>query len=124
MAIELKISLQLKKRKKMVANSNENSQRQEVRAANTLALIVGTFIVLWLPGIVSLFIIPITENRSFSQDYLELTIFLVHVNAAIDPLIYAYRMKNMRDGLRDLFKCYVRKKLISSNDSNTVSQET
>lgn len=65
-------------------------------------MIVGTFIILWTPGIISLFIISITGNRDFHIDILELSTILVHLNAAIDPIIYAYRMNNIRDALQKL----------------------
>lgn len=74
----------------MVANTSELvKQRREIKAAVTLALVVVTFLVLWTPGIICLFIIAITQNREFSLDALTLATILVHLNAAVDPLIYA-----------------------------------
>lgn len=113
---------------KIVANSNEFiMRRKEIRAANTLAMIVGTFIVLWFPGMMSLFIIAITKNRDFPLDILQLTTILVHLNSAIDPIIYAYRMKNIRAALNKLFRCCTRSENSSNNSSsneNKVSVKT
>ena len=79
-------------------------ERREIRATVTLAMIVGTFIVLWTPGISFLFIMAITENRDFHIDLLELSTILVHLNSAIDPIIYAYRMNNVREALNRFLK--------------------
>lgn len=118
------ISHQAKKRQDIVANAPElMKQRMEVRAATTLAWIVGTFIVLWTPGMLCLLVIALTENRDFPMDVLQLSTILVHVNAAIDPIIYAYRMNNIREALNKLFKCCKRtvnvQNSLSSNDNRT-----
>lgn len=110
----------------MVANSSELvKQRMEIRAAITLAMIVGTFIVLWSPGIISMFIMSITKNRDFHIDILELSTILVHLNAAIDPIIYAYRMNNIREALHKFFKCgKVSDNAQSSSGSGSGSNKT
>lgn len=106
-------------RQEMVANSSDAiKQRNEIRAANTLAMIVGTFIVLWMPGIINLFIMAITQNRNFPLGLLEFSTILVHLNSAIDPLIYAYRMRNIREALNKLFKCGKRSAKIHSVTSS------
>ena len=90
----------------MVANTTEFAkQRQEIRAANTLAMIVGTFIVAWSPTVIICFVISITENRSVHHGFLMVGGMMVHMNSAIDPLIYAYRMNNVRKALKNFFKC-------------------
>lgn len=110
----------------MVANTTDViKQRNEIRAANTLAMIVGTFIILWMPGIMSLFVMAITQNRDFHLDILMLSTVLVHLNAAIDPLIYAYRMRNIREAMNNLFKCRRSKNVaVNSNSSEKRSFKT
>lgn len=104
----------------MVANSTEAmKQRNEIRAANTLAMIVGTFIILWTPGIISLFVMALTENREFPLDILELSTILVHFNASLDPLIYAYRMRNIREALKKIFKCGKRSEQRPTSSNST-----
>lgn len=116
--------LQAKKRQEIVANSTELMKHQkEVRAATTLAMIVGTFIVLWMPGIISLFLMAITRNRDFHIDILELSTILVHLNSAIDPIIYAYRMRKIREALNQFFKCFKKSNRIG-NQSSSSSNET
>lgn len=100
------LEFQAHKRKEIIANQVDVlKQKNEFKAAQTLAMIVGTFIVLWMPGIISLFIMAITKNRDFHIDILEFSTILVHLNSAIDPLIYAYRMHNIREALKRFFKC-------------------
>lgn len=92
-----------------MANTSELvKQRREIKAAVTLALVVVTFLVLWTPGIICLFIIAVTQNREFPLDALQFATILVHLNAAIDPIIYAYRMNNIRDQLKKVLKFYKR----------------
>ncbi|CRL00423.1 CLUMA_CG013689, isoform A [Clunio marinus] len=115
---------QAKKREEIVANQNETmKQKQEIRAAHTLAMVVGTFIVLWSPGIICLFIISFTKNRELHIDILEFSTILVHCNAAIDPLIYAYRMKNIREALNRLFVCLRKKENLRENSVTTSSDK-
>lgn len=94
-------------------------QRQEIRAAHTLAIVVGTFIVLWSPGIISLFIISITGDRGFYHDILGLSAVFVHLNAAIDPIIYAYRMNNIREALNGF--CSDSKRYDGNNNNSSVT---
>lgn len=79
-----------------------SKHKQEVKSAVTLAMIVGTFIVLWMPGITCLLFISVTGSQD-SRGVLEITAMFVHANAAIDPLIYAYRMRNIRVALKRVF---------------------
>lgn len=101
-----------------MANTSELvKQRREIKAAITLALVVVTFLVLWTPGIICLFIIAFTQNREFPLDALQFATILVHLNAAIDPIIYAYRMNNIRDQLKKVLKFYKRDEPKESSSS-------
>lgn len=80
-------------------------QNYEIQAAHTLAMIVGTFIVLWTPGIACIFWMSVSRNRDFPLDLIQFTTILVHLNAAIDPIIYAYRMNNIREAMKTFFSC-------------------
>lgn len=93
-------------RQKFLPHTSESSTLgREIKSAITLAMIVGTFIILWTPGITSLCVIAITQSRYYNLHVLELSAMLVHLNSAIDPLIYAYRMRHIREALHKLFKC-------------------
>lgn len=96
--------------------------RQEIRAAKTLAVVVGTFILLWTPGIASIFMISITGDRGFYHDMLGLSAVLVHFNAALDPIIYAYRMNNIREALNGF--CSGSKTHDGSNNNMSVTRQS
>jgi hypothetical protein len=53
-------------------------------------------------GILSIFWLAITRNRDFDLDFLKLGTVLVHLNSAIDPIIYACRMRSIRVALHDI----------------------
>lgn len=100
-------TLQAKRRQSIIVKTPElTTQKNEIKAAKTLAMVVGTYFILWVPGTISFLIMAITNNRNFHKPTLEISTILVHVNSAIDPLIYAYRMRKVREALRQLFNCY------------------
>ena len=107
----------------MVANTIEiTKQRQEIRAAKTLAMIVTTFIVAWSPTAIFCFVIGLTEDRRALHDgFLMASGIMLHMNSAIDPLIYAYRMNNVRKALKNLFKCGKTTDNFTNSSSSTES---
>lgn len=56
-------------------------------------------------------IVAITKNRRFFRDYsltfnlaYDFIIYIaIHLNSAIDPLIYGYRIKKVRDAIKKFF---------------------
>lgn len=86
------------------------AKRQEVRMAYTFALVIGTFIICWTPVTINFLVVAITKNRQYFQDHGLLNFFHVfsvcatHFNSAIDPIIYAYRIKDVRDTMKNLFR--------------------
>lgn len=90
----------------MTSNNDVNyNHKKEVKAAITLAMIVFTFIILWMPGMICLLIIAVNKTKNINFNILEIATMLVHLNAAIDPLIYAYRMRNIREAMKMLLRC-------------------
>lgn len=67
-------------------------------------MIVGTFIICWLPMTVSYFLYAVIDQK-FTQDILDVFTILSHFNSAIDPLIYAYRITDVRKTIKTLFMC-------------------
>lgn len=68
----------------------------------------------WTPGALKFFAISVTRNPYFMYDYFGAdygVYFCVFaftascMNSAIDPLIYAWRMKEIREGMTNLFIC-------------------
>jgi hypothetical protein len=104
--------LQNKNRQEIISSASELlKHKREVRAAKTLAMIVGTFLIAWMPGVISVLIVAITKDRNFSKGMIELSAVLVHLNTAADPLIYAYRMKSIRRAMKRVFRFKVDKNM-------------
>lgn len=69
----------------------------------TILLVVVSFMICWLPMTIGYFIIAVQENRDFHRKALSITVIITHLNSAIDPIIYAYRIKDVRNTLKKIF---------------------
>jgi hypothetical protein len=80
-------------------------QKREVKATQNLSIIVLFFIICWIP------LYTINCVMAFCQDCiipLELTnfcIILSHANSAVNPLLYAYHLRDFRAALKSLLCC-------------------
>lgn len=80
-------------------------QKREVKATQNLSIIVLFFIVCWIP------LYTINCVQAFCPDCeipLELTnfcIILSHANSAVNPLLYAYHLRDFRAALKSLLCC-------------------
>jgi len=80
-------------------------QKREVKATQNLSIIVLFFIVCWIP------LYTINCVQAFCPDCnipLELTnfcIILSHANSALNPLLYAYHLRDFRAALKSLLCC-------------------
>lgn len=113
----------------MRTNSAESAPEREEKAAKTLSLIVVSFIVCWLPMTISFFVFGFKKDRGFTEEILDVCIILSHFNSAIDPLIYAYRIKDIRETVKSFLRCerLVENTIVRYNDGsnkNTFVQST
>ncbi|XP_013195643.2 adenosine receptor A3 [Amyelois transitella] len=78
------------------------AQKREVKATQNLAIIVFFFIICWIP------LYTINAIKTFKPDLdipNSLTYFCIifsHLNSAINPLLYAYHLKDFRAALKGL----------------------
>lgn len=79
-----------------------------------MSLVVGSFVICWFPISISILIQAIHGNSSFND--LPLAVFLhalsltlPYVNTAVDPIIYACRLKEVRHAIKNLFTCKLRR---------------
>ncbi|KAG5450310.1 Dopamine receptor 2 [Clonorchis sinensis] len=84
---------------------------QEKRAAKTLGIIMGVFIVCWLPFFVynTLKSIQPSWTQSHESILFPFLTWLGYVNSSINPFIYAYSLRDVRRGFNHLF-CLLRRK--------------
>lgn len=82
--------------------SNLTAFRAETRSATTLVMIVMSFLLCWTPVCVSYFVIALTGDRSADQNILNIYTIVLHLNATLDPIIYAFRVKDIQKAFRRL----------------------
>lgn len=89
----------------ILRNDNDDRIRnQQQRVTKTVLLVVGVFVLFWLP------IGSINTYNSFCKDcfkYVDVINFALvisHSNAVINPIIYAYRIREICNALKSLIK--------------------
>ena len=70
-----------------------------------MAMVVGTFLIFWLPSTVASFVFALLKDREYNVKILDSLIILAQFNSAIDPMIYAYRIKAVRYAIKKFLKC-------------------
>ncbi|KAM9097337.1 adenosine receptor A2a [Sarcophilus harrisii] len=112
LAIYLRIFMaarrQLKQMEGKAAAGGERSRstlQKEVHAAKSLAIIVGLFAVCWLPlHIINCFTLFCAECPHAPAWLMYLAIVLSHTNSVVNPLIYAYRIREFRHTFRKILR--------------------
>lgn len=70
--------------------------QRERRVAKSLSVVVGGFIICWLPFFIVYLIQPFCESCFFHPTLLSCLVWLGWVNSAINPLIYALNNKDFK----------------------------
>ncbi|XP_030919025.1 adenosine receptor A2a isoform X3 [Geospiza fortis] len=98
--IYLKIFMAARRQLKQMENKMVHGERsrstlqKEVHAAKSLAIIVGLFAVCWLPlHIINCFTLFCPDCAHAPLWLMYLAIILSHANSVVNPLIYAYRIR-------------------------------
>ncbi|XP_071369139.1 adenosine receptor A1-like [Centroberyx affinis] len=95
--------------KKVTASHTDPSRYfgKELKLAKSLALVLFLFAVSWLPlhilNCITLFC-PACDKPMF---LLYIAILLTHGNSAVNPIVYAFRIKKFRTAFRKIWKQYV-----------------
>lgn len=85
------------------------NHEEEIKVAKTISIVVGSFLFCWFPITINLLGISISRDRNFFYDSIGrnfnlCTICCTHLNSAIDPIIYAFRMKEVRKAVKNLIR--------------------
>ncbi|CAJ1051657.1 adenosine receptor A1-like [Xyrichtys novacula] len=95
--------------KKVTASHTDPSRYygKELKLAKSLALVLFLFAVSWLPlhilNCITLFC-PACDKPIF---LIYIAIILTHGNSAVNPIVYAFRIKKFRTAFRKIWKVYV-----------------
>lgn len=77
---------------------------KEFGATKTLFIVAVTFIVCWLPLII-VFLMLALADKNVHSNLTNFCIFLSHANSALDPVIYAVRIHDVRDAMKRTITC-------------------
>lgn len=109
---------------KCVSNGDSHHHsllQKEIRAAKSLSIIVGLFAICWLPVHILNCLTLFYSELHKSEVVMYVAIVLSHANSAVNPIIYAYRIKDFRNTFRKIlarhFLCHKEELYRSSNGS-------
>lgn len=95
------IRRQLNRRAKATADG-ERYYRKELKLAKSLALVVFLFAVCWLPIHIMNCITFFCKSCQVPKYVMYVGIFMSHVNSALNPMVYAFRIKRFRISLHQI----------------------
>lgn len=84
---------------------NSAAQKREVKATQNLSIIVAFFMICWIPLYTINCINAFCRECFVNETVIYFGIILSHLNSAINPLLYAYHLKDFRGALVRLFTC-------------------
>lgn len=78
---------------------------QERRAVRTLGIVVGCFLVCWLPFFIIAILVPLCPHCVFPKAVQSLALFLGYFNSACNPVIYTFFNKEFRAAFKKILCC-------------------
>ncbi|KAM4876057.1 5-hydroxytryptamine receptor 1A [Thomomys bottae] len=79
---------------------------RERKTVKTLGIIMGTFILCWLPFFIVALVLPFCENSCHMPELLGAIInWLGYANSLLNPIIYAYFNKDFQNAFKKIIKC-------------------
>ncbi|KAG8035928.1 hypothetical protein G9C98_003054, partial [Cotesia typhae] len=87
-------------------DKNLMKMKREHKAARTLGIIMGTFILCWLPFFLWYVSISLCGSKCPCPEIVVSIVFWIgYTNSALNPLIYAYFNRDFREAFRNTLQC-------------------
>ena len=84
--------------KKKTVNPNDQGSKRERKAAKTLAIITGAFVVCWMPFFVIAVLLPICADECpISPVIISLFLWLGYFNSTLNPILYTIFNQDFRN---------------------------
>ncbi|XP_022689881.1 octopamine receptor-like [Varroa jacobsoni] len=78
------------------------SLSRERRAARILGIVMGVFVLCWLPFFLMYIIMPFCENCTLSAEWANFITWLGYINSSLNPVIYTIFNKDYRKAFKNL----------------------
>lgn len=79
--------------------------KREHKAARTLGIIMGTFILCWLPFFIWYLLTSLCDSCKFPDIFVAIVFWIGYFNSTLNPLIYAYFNRDFREAFRNTLDC-------------------
>ncbi|KAK7145287.1 hypothetical protein R3I94_011402 [Phoxinus phoxinus] len=110
------IKRQLNRRAEATCDSSKY-YRKELKLAKSLALVLFLFALCWLPLHIMNSILFFCPTCEVPKSAVYVGIFMSHVNSALNPLVYAFRIQRFRDTLIHIIQRFMLCKTSSTSPS-------
>ncbi|XP_061647995.1 5-hydroxytryptamine receptor 1F [Phyllopteryx taeniolatus] len=92
-------------RRSQLSQGPRISGSRERKAASTLGLIIGAFVICWLPFFVKEVIVNTCSSCSTSMEMADFLTWLGYINSLINPLIYTIFNEDFKKAFQRLVRC-------------------
>lgn len=88
-----------------------HTMNKETRAAKTVAIIVGCFIVCWAPFFVCYVIVGVSDYK-ITEPLFNVFFWIGYINSLINPCVYALFSMDYRHAFKKILRCQVKRSVV------------